>query len=464
MSDRAGHTLLVGCYELGRQPLSLAWPAACLKAAGVQVRALDLAVEAFDAERVRKAALVAISVPMHTALSLGVRAARRVRAIRPEAHVCFYGLYAGLNADYLLDAGIADSVALGEPEPVVVALAQALAAGRKLDQFPGLQRRGFVPAAPPVRRVSLPVPDRAGLPPLSQYARYQDAAGGLALAGSAEATRGCLHTCRHCPIVPVYGGRFWAVPVETVLADIGQQVRAGARHIDFTDPDFLNGPAHARRLAQALHNAYLGVTFSYTAKVEHILQHAALVAELAALGNTFVTSAIESTSDRVLAALAKGHTAADLPAALSVLDRAGVALLPTLVAFTPWTTLSDYLDQLEFIRAHGLEWHIAPVQLSIRLLIPPRSAMLAAPGTGAWLGPLAVAAFTYTWQHPDPRVDALQAAVAERVAQADAQGEPAPETHAAIWALAARAAGTAARPGRPRPRPKPPRLTENWFC
>jgi hypothetical protein len=321
-----------------------------------------------------------------------------------------------------------------------------------------------VTVAPSLRRPKLPVPHRAGLPPLGQYARYEDAGGGLALAGNAEATRGCLHTCRHCPVVPVYDGRFWAVPVATVLADIEQQVAAGARHIDFTDPDFLNGPAHARRLAQALHSTFPNVTFSFTTKVEHILVHAAVFREMARLGCTFVTTAIESTSDTVLAALVKGHTAPDIAFALEVLDAAGIAMLPTLVAFTPWTTLADYLAQLEFIRAHGLEWHLPPVQASIRLLVPPGSDLLREPGAFSWLGPLDGPAFTHRWRHPDARMDALQAAVAERVVQAEASREPAPETHAAIWRLAAEAAGIPARTINQRPRSKPPRLTENWFC
>src|SRR5207245_2335594 len=80
------------------------------------------------------------------------------------------------------------------------------------------------------------------------------------LAGSVEATRGCKHLCRHCPIPPVYGGRFFVVPRHVVLADIRQQVEAGASHITFGDPDFLNGPGHALAVARALHAELPSVT------------------------------------------------------------------------------------------------------------------------------------------------------------------------------------------------------------
>src|SRR5919197_4139218 len=124
-----GEILLVACYELGHQPLSLAWPAAFLERAGYRPAVMDLSVEAFDAERVGRAKLVAVAVPMHTALRLGVAAAARVRAVNPAAHVCFYGHYAALNAEHLIAQGHADSVLAGELEEALVGLARRLEPG-----------------------------------------------------------------------------------------------------------------------------------------------------------------------------------------------------------------------------------------------------------------------------------------------------------------------------------------------
>src|SRR5206468_10935602 len=104
-----GAILLVGCYELGHQPLAVAWPAAFLERAGYRPAVLDVSIEPFDAERVRRARLVAISVPMHTALRLGVGVAACVRQENPSAHIRFYGLYASLNAEPFF-AHSADSV------------------------------------------------------------------------------------------------------------------------------------------------------------------------------------------------------------------------------------------------------------------------------------------------------------------------------------------------------------------
>ena len=499
--------LLLACYELGHQPLSLAWPAAVLRRAGVPVTAVDLAVEPFPRAAVARARFVAISVPMHTALRLGVRAAQDVRALNPQAHICFYGLYAWLNADYLL-ATVADSVLAGEIEEELAAyvvggewrvaggespsLREGVGEGIAENPLPnplpqGEGTRGPLPQGegtrrplpqgegtggqqpttndqrplPILARLSLPTPDRAGLPSLDRYAHYVD--GGVArLAGYVEASRGCLHTCRHCPVVPVYGGRFFVVPAETVLADVRQQVAAGAEHITFGDPDFLNGPGHVLKIVRALHAEFPRLTFDFTTKVEHIRQHRALFPELRALGASFVISAFESVSDTVLTRLDKGHTAADLDDALAVLAGAALPVQPTWLPFTPWTTLDDYVDLLAWIRCRDLIANVPAVQLSIRLLVPPGSALLDEPDAAAWLGPRDAANFTYQWRNPDPCVDELQrrvAAVAEAGGDVDA-------AFAAIERLAYGLAGR--RPPATSPRihanPAPPRLTEDWFC
>ena len=101
-------------------------------------------------------------------------------------------------------------------------------------------------------------------------------------------------------IVPVYRGRFVAVPRETVLADVAQQIAVGARHVSFGDPDFLNGPTHALRIVRELHARWPEVSFDATIKIEHLLEHRALLADLAQCGMIFVTSAVESLNDDVL--------------------------------------------------------------------------------------------------------------------------------------------------------------------
>jgi len=372
-----GAVLLIACYELGHQPLAVAWPAAFLEAAGYRPAVLDVAVEPFDAEKAARARLVAISVPMHTALRLGVRIAAEVRRVNPSCRIVFYGLYATLNAEHLLGHG-ADHVLGGEVEPQLLELC------RKLES--GATPPGEAPR-PHLAKLAFPVPSRGQLPSLKKYA-HLERDGRLELAGAVAASRGCKHLCRHCPIPPVYGGRFFVVPVDVVQADVRQLVEAGATHVTFGDPDFLNGPRHALAVARALHAEFPAVTFDVTAKVEHLLRHRGLLPELAALGCLFVVSAVESLSDVVLDHLAKGHTGADVVEALRAVRAAGLTLRPTWVAFTPWTTLDDYQEMLDFVERETLIDHVDPVQYSIRLLVPPGSLLAASDAMRPHLGEL----------------------------------------------------------------------------
>jgi radical SAM superfamily enzyme YgiQ (UPF0313 family) len=467
-----GAILLVSCYELGHQPLAIASPAAVLRRAGYAPTAIDLARQALDDAAVRRASLIAISVPMHTALRLGVIAAAKIRALNPAAHLVFYGLYATLNAENLLAAG-AMSVVGGECEEPLLRLAEALDRGHA-GPIPGV-RTAAHPAGPWMAKVGLEVPARDLLPPLDGYVRL--AAGDeRRVTGQVETSRGCLHLCRHCPIPPVYGGRFFVVPREIVLEDVARQVARGARHVTFGDPDFLNGPGHSLAIARAVHDRFPEVTFDFTAKVEHLLRHRKGLSELAGLGCLFIVTAAESLSARVLAILDKGHTRADIDAVLDLARGAGITLRPTWVPFTPWTSLNDYLALLDFIDKRDLIDAVDPVQMSIRLLVPPGSLLESHEEFLPHRGRLDAQRFTWTWTHPDPRMDLLHAEVSTIVERAAGTGEEAAATFARLRSAARRATGASSDEAmsatlRAIPPPpaalakgRPPRLTEPWFC
>jgi len=451
-----GAILLLSCYELGHQPLGLAWPQAFLERAGFAPSTIDLAVEPLDEAKVRRARLVAIAVPMHTALRLGVRAAERIRQINSMCRIVCHGLYAALNAEHLL-GGCADEVLGAESEGALVALAERLDAGEEPSTRPRLT----------LERLSFPVPRRHGLPALTRYATLSRD-GRRIPAGYVEASRGCLHTCLHCPIPPVYGGRFLAVPRDVVLEDVRRLVADGAGHVTFGDPDFLNGPGHASKLVRALHAEFPALTYDFTAKVEHIVRHRDMFPEFVATGCLFVVSAVESLSEVVLANLEKGHTRADVQVALDVLRRAGIALRPSFVPFTPWGTIGDFLELLDWVRSEGLVDQVDPVQFAIRLLIPPGSLLLSRPGIRPFLGELDRAGFTYRWVHPDPRMDSLQRDVSALAEQATRCDEDPAVTFGRIRMLAYARAGRSEAAGAfrapPPERPIPVRLTEPWFC
>ncbi len=475
-STSGARVLLVSTYELGHQPIGLASPAAALRAAGHEVRTLDLAVDTATPGVLRDIDLVAISIPMHTAARIGLEFARAVRVAAPHVTIACYGMYASPLHAQLTGPNRADLVIGGEYEGGLLALAERVA-GRASDAaIPGAG------AIPLLTRQQYATPDRRGLPSLDRYAKVRRADGEHA-AGYVEATRGCAHSCTHCPITPVYGGALRLVQREVVLADIAQQVEAGARHITFGDPDFLNAVPHSMAIMDALHERWPEVTYDATIKVEHLIEHAALLPRLRETGCIFITSAFESCNDAILATLEKGHTRADMVAALAATEAAGLPVRPTWVAFTPWTSMDDVLEMLDFIAEHGLERHVQPVQYGLRLLLPPGSQLVLRLDAEGRLGPFDDNGLTYTWRAQDPRVDALQA---ELGALAEAAADPAGAAgcdcgddscavaseveDAAITFAHVREAAYAAA-GRTPPAstatedaPLVPGLTESWFC
>ena len=392
---------------------------------------------------------------MHTATRLVGPVIVRARRLNRSARLCAFGLYAPLNAAWLKSLGV-DEVFGGEFEEALTRWA-----GLKAGTTPEAGRADLQP----LPRLKFLVPDRTRLLPLSKYATLQMPGGARRQVGYTEASRGCRHLCRHCPVVPMYGGQFRVVQAEVVLADIATQVAAGAGHITFGDPDFFNGPTHAMRLVEALHTAHPLVSYDVTIKVEHLRQHRDLLPRLAATGCAFVVSAVESIDDHVLALLDKGHTRADFLEAVALCRLAGVTLVPTFVAFHPWLTLDSYCELLDTIASLDLIDHVAPIQLAIRLLIPRGSLLLTLDEIRLHVGPFDPATLTHRWSHPDPRVDDLQREITAIVGTRLTADRRA--VFGQIRALAHERAGHAgvAEQSRPaRDRATVPYLNEPWYC
>jgi hypothetical protein len=442
--------VLLSPYELGRQPFNLAQPAAWFARERIAVACVDLSQQKLDPATFAHAEYVAIYLGMHTATRIAAAALPKIRALAPRARLAAFGLYAPVNAAWLKSLGV-EAIFGGESEPDLLAWVQS----------------GTAPADTVVRRdkIEFLLPDRRGLPELQRYAKLILADGSQKITGFAEASRGCKHLCRHCPVVPVYEGKFRIVPADVVIADIAQQVEAGAQHISFGDPDFLNGPTHALKVAEALHARFPDLTWDATIKVEHLLNHADLLPRLKQCGLLFIVTAVESVDDAILERLAKGHTRAGFEAALAHSRTLGIALAPTFVPFTPWTRLEGYRDLLATLLRLRLVEAVPPVQLAIRLLVPQGSHLLHLPDFAARVGAFDEAMLGYPWQADDPRVDALQGEVMTWVMDAESAALPRAEVFAGIWARTHAALGEAAPPLDPAQFGEPiPHHSEPWYC
>jgi hypothetical protein len=249
-----------------------------------------------------------------------------------------------------------------------------------------------------------------------------------------------------------------------VLDDVRTQVASGATHVTFGDPDFWNGIGHARRIVTAFARQFPGVTYDVTIKIEHLLAHRAHLKELVDTGCAFVTSAVESVDDALLATLEKGHTRADFEKVAGEMRAVGLPLAPTFVSFTPWTSLQQYADLLTAVAQLDLLEHVAPVQWSIRLLIPAGSRLLELDEVRAQVDPFDPIALAHPWRHPDRRMDQLHRQVSSIVGDSGKTSRTGIAA-AIVDAIVAMdptvhvphiAASTAS--------PSIPHVTEPWYC
>lgn len=450
--------LLVSTYDLGRPPFGLASPAAWLERDGWQVRCMDLAVEPFDVAAVAAADLIGIHLPMHTATRLAGSVLPRIREHNRRAPIVAYGLYAPLNAEWLAGLGVSRVIG-GEYEQALAEFAREVI-GRHGTTEGESSGRMAVRTVESFDRLTFLPPARYLLPSLDRYARLHLPGGTVRPTGATEATRGCRHQCRHCPVTPVYRGRFRIVPRDIVLADIALQVDLGARHITFGDPDFLNGPGHVMPLVREIQRRWPGLSYDVTIKVEHLIRHEALLPELAATGCAFVTSAFESFDDAVLERLDKGHTGDDIVRVVHTCQAADLPLQPTFIAFTPWTTLETYRTMLEKLRDLDLVDSVAPIQLALRLLLPAGSRLLERSDVQARLRPFDAARLAHPWVHEDPAIDVLHEEIQRQIADFQAANH----SRATIFAAVEDRVGAAATTALVFRRPPVPYLSEPWYC
>ena len=449
--------LLISTYDLGRQPFGLASPAAWLRRAGIEVDCADTSRTPVEDSQIAAAAFVGFYLPMHTATRLAAPLIERVRRVNPSARVCAYGLYAPLNAEWLRERGVSD--VLG-PE-AEQALVDLVVASRRESATPA-PAADLSSKAHPLPRLAFIQPDRTGLAPLERYASLRMPDGSRRIIGATDSTRGCKHLCRHCPVVPVYRGQFRAVPLEVILGDIRAQVDMGAQHISFGDPDFFNGPTHAKRVVEQVSREFPGLSYDVTIKIEHLLEHAHLLPVLRSTGCLFVTSAVESIDDAVLEKLRKGHTRHDFIRAVELCRASQLTLAPTFIPFTPWTTLEGYIELLDVLIELQLVEQVAPVQLGIRLLITAESALLDVSEIRRLATHFDPASLSWPWQHSDPRVDSLQASVM-RIVKANG-GCTRSETFSAIVGFAREQAGLPPVAACGPVETTVPHVSEPWYC
>ncbi len=478
--------LLLSIYDLGRRPMALALAAGWFQQARLRVHCLDLSIQNLNETLVRQADCIALHVPMHTATRLAAGVLPRLKALNPKALLVCWGLYGPPNQAWLQSLGAAHVLG-AECEPDLVALVegtQKTPPGAPKNRAKVLAQNLAKNSAKsvPLPKLKHPLSVAAGLPSPEHYAVLK--MGKIQRKTAAvEATRGCKHTCTHCPITPMYQGQLRVVAAAVVLDAIDTQVELGAEHVSFADADFLNAPRHSLNIVRAMQKRHPKLSYDVTIKVEHLLKHAKMLPILRDTGCVLVTTAVETFEPLVLNKLQKNHSAKHAVDAILLLRNTGLGCNPTFVPFTPWSTPKGIHQLLQWVQRLGLVPLVAPVQYGIRLLLPQGSPIVQDANLKPWLLPFDAAKLHTPWRAPDARLDALQQEFADLAQSAQSQKMAREEVFAHLqqrvnaWVTPAELGRDAPthdskqRPplgmghwSQPAPWVLTPQLSEPWFC
>lgn len=261
---------------------------------------------------------------------------------------------------------------------------------------------------PYLARNAIAIPDRSLAPSLNKYPQPQVQKllrSAQSTIGGVEATRGCHHKCTYCSVYAAYDGKVIMVSDDVVIQDVRNLMQQGMTHLTFTDAEFFNAKNHGVRIMRRLHEEFPALTFDFTTRVDHIIEHEDAIKEMAGLGLRFITSALEFPTQKVLDIVAKEISVDDIELAIRKMRDCGVTLNPTFIMYNPWVSKDDISTFKDFIARNDLDDVVDPIQYETRLHLYKGSPLLSRPSTASLK--LTEQEFHFDWAHPDPSVDEM---------------------------------------------------------
>ncbi len=297
--------------------------------------------EAMDRHRPEIVVVVADDHAVHQKMCLRVLREAGQRMVRLARSRGARVLAAGPDASTWPEAWAeADAVVVGDAAEVVVRWVDGA------DSLTGVHGErgagGRVPAIADLDRLPDPAWDLADL---ERYKSWWIARHG-AWEINIWTARGCPYRCNWCA-KPTWGRSYHVRSPERVAAEIAAlHARVGMDRIWFTDDIFALKPAWLRAFRAALQRP---VPYRCLSRVD-LMKDPAFTADLAATGCREVWVGAESGSDRVLSAMDKESTVAEIEAATALLRAHGIKACFFLQLGYPGETLEDVLSTVEMVR------------------------------------------------------------------------------------------------------------------
>jgi len=336
--------------ETPSPPLGLAYLAAALEEAGVEVRVLDLVVTPYSEELLAehldefRPELVGLTaVTMNIAGALAVVAA--VKRLVPQVFTVVGGPHVTFSAAETLAGHPAlDAVALGEGERTIVDLSRAVEAGAGLDSVLGIAWRAgdgirFTPARDFIRDLdTLPMPARRLLP----LGRYR----ALGMPVSMTTSRGCPHECIFCVGRRMVGRRVRYHRPGRVVDEMAYLATLGFHQVNIADDLFTADPRRCTAVCDEILRRGLSTRWTSFARVDTVSKE--ILAKMKAAGCTAVSFGIESGNAGILKTIKKGISLKQVVAAVDLCAQAGVTPFASFVLGLPGETPDTLRETIAF--------------------------------------------------------------------------------------------------------------------
>lgn len=270
-------------------------------------------------------------------------------------HINAGGHFAALNCQLLLkDFQAFDSVALGEGEDIICALADNLV---ELPQIPGLcyrQKNGYVAINP-----STGNPDNLNALQFPKRTTFHEYFGKPI--ASILSSRGCWRNCAFCSINAWYksggGKKFRLRSIENIIAEMKElYFDYGIRIFNFQDDNFfLPNHIDALHRFEALRDGLQkegvhGIAIAIKARPDSITKESIRVLDDLGLFRVFL--GVENASENGLRNLNRKCSLDHILNALQILNDFDVHIAYNLLMFEPDTVLEDVLINLRFMERH----------------------------------------------------------------------------------------------------------------
>jgi len=363
--------LLINPYypidETPSPPLGLAFIAAVLERADVQVKLLDFVVYPYS-KAVLESAIINFSphfvgtTSVTMSFDSAIQVIKDVKSINPDVFTLMGGPHVTFNADATLEIfPELDFIILGEGEETVVELVKAAQSKSDWKRVKGIAYRdksGIINTGN--RKLvdvnGLPVPARH-LVPLGRYRA-------LGMPVSMTSSRGCPFKCIFCVGRKMVGAKIRYRNPKSVVDEMVYLHSLNFHQINLADDLFTANKQHCLAVCDEIINRNVTLNWTSFARVDTVTEE--VLTRMKAAGCHTVSFGVESGNPEMLKRIKKGITLDQVIEAINMCNRAGVIPHASFILGLPGETPETLRETVEF----GEKLKDMGVQHGFHLLAP----------------------------------------------------------------------------------------------